>query len=166
MKIKSDFVTNSSSSSFIVAFVTPIKEFDDVKDLIGMPDKATQVLKDCKEQKIRKIKTTKSLVKEITTELSEGYTLDFTKYQRTFCEREGITNTELYKNHSWVSAFYKEFEAASLKECSKRAIKFIKDNEGGYLYIFHYGDDDGLFMSEMEHGGTFSRLPHITISKH
>lgn len=35
-----------------------------------------------------------------------------------------------------------------------------------YLYLFEYSDNDGAFMSLMEHGEIFHHVPHIRISKH
>jgi len=174
MKIKSDFVTNSSSSSFIVAFRMPVKNFEDVEHLIPRNDKARQVLKDCLSQKVRKIKLTDSIISVINEELNDGHALDmrqhkeldYSNYMDMFCDREGITVNELYKNRSWMDSFYEEYNIICLKACTEHAIEFIKNNEGSYLYIFHYSDEDGSFMCDMEHGGTFQHLPHITISKH
>jgi hypothetical protein len=41
----------------------------------------------------------------------------------------------------------------------------IKDNHG-YLYNFSYSDENSSWGSEMEHGGTFDKLPHIRTSHH
>jgi hypothetical protein len=173
MRIKQDFVTNSSSSSFIVAFNNKVKTFEDVKDLVRREDKALQVLKDCLAQKPYKINmNNKAAFQKLTNEFSHGYLdhlcpdIRYNVVQKAFCDREGITTNELYENRTWLDSFYKEYMAISEKAYIKLATKFIEENEGSYLYIFNYGDEDGEFMSEMEHGGTFHQVPHITISKH
>lgn len=174
MKIKSDFITNSSSSSFIVVFPNRITNFKDVEHLITGDAKAKQVLKDALKQKSKKIKIADTiLIKKIIDELKGGYIIDteveeidYFSYQISFCEREGITQAELYGNKFWLQSFYDEFDQLTLKVCSKKAIEFIKENVGEYLYIFEYSDGDGAFFSDMEHGGTFNQLPHITVNKH
>jgi len=167
MKIKTDFVSNSSSSSFVVAFDKIIKDFEDLRYLISREDKARQVLKDCLAQKPKKIKMTQSTVTSLKEELSHGYMgVDYIKFQEQYCEREGVSSNELYTNRPWYNAFTDEYNKVNEKVYLEKAIEFIKNNEGKYLYFFSYADEDGEFMSEMEHGFTFSRLPHITISKH
>ena len=170
MKLKTDFVTNSSSSSFIVVFDKKITQFEDVEHLIPGPEtKALQVYEDAKAQTATKISD--KLIDRIAIELTYGYNddlpgLGYSEYQKSFCERENINHKQLYENRSWQQAFYKEYENATMKASKKKAIDFIKQHEGKYLYMFNYGDEDGQFMSEMEHGATFSRVPHIHISKH
>ena len=173
MKIKSDFITNSSSSSFIVVFDKQITKFEDVKNLISKNAKAEQVLIDSLKQTPKKIKRDDiELINMLTTEMYSGHYIDanneltYSEYQKTFCEREGITQTELYKNTAWTKSFYNEYAYICRKVYSKKVVEFLEEHDGNYLYIFHYGDDEGEFFSEMEHGGTFEQVPHIRISKH
>ncbi len=170
MKIKSDFITNSSSSSFIVVFDKQVTKFEDVEYLISNPTKAEQVLKDALNQTPKKIKANNiKLVSMVADEMNQGHvdgmdnTLSYHVYQKLFCEREGITETELYKNGGWIKSFYKEYEHMCIKTYSEKAIEFLNKHDGKYLYIFHYSSE---FFDEMEHGGTFNKIPNITINKH
>ena len=168
MKLKIDFISNSSSSTFVVAFEKKIVAFEDVEFKILREAKARQVLKDALAQKPKKINPkSEALIQLVTDELTYGYFgPDYQDFQEEFCNRENISTTELYNNVAWMQSYYQEYKAAKERICRKGAVKFLRENEGSYLYIFNYSDEDGEFGSEMEHGFTFQSLPHITISKH
>ena len=145
---------------------------DSVSVNIFREEKARQVLKDALHQKPKKISSNNpKLADFIAEELSHGYVddivgFDYHDYQDKFCEREGIVMQDMYDNPAWMQAFYKEYENLSTRLCLKKAYEFMEQHDRSFMYIFNYGDEDGEFMSEMEHGGTFKNLPHITISKH
>ena len=170
MKIKTDFVTNSSSSSFIVLFDNKITKFEDVEHYIWKHDKAKQVLEDALSQKpVIVDNSNPNIADGLATLLSHGYIDEmksYSDYQDDFCRREGISVKDMYDNGAWMQAFYDEYEVLQSRLCLKKAIEFLKDNDGRYMYQFNYGDEDGIFMSEMEHGGTFNELTHIKINKH
>ena len=169
MKLKTDFVTNSSSSSFIVVFDKKITKFGDIEHLIPEERKMRQVFADATCQRPIKITNNNKALERIATELSYGYIDEmnsYSDYQEDFCKREEITVQEMYDNRAWIQAFYDEHAILQTRLCKKKAIEFTEQNDGKYIYIFNYGDDSGLFFGEMEHGGTFRLLPHIRVNKH
>ena len=180
MKLKGDFITNSSSSSFIVIFP---KKIESIEDLINyMPKwKAEVVFNDAKEQVPLKINLENThvdtnlidIIYGILLERIDKYTCDDIiseiktvikdKYKdMTFqVPIEDHINLKIKETLSLSdnSLFSSEFDSDEFKEL------MIK-NDQGFIYSFSYSDEDGDFGSKMEHGGTFDELPHIRISHH
>jgi hypothetical protein len=171
MKIKTDFVTNSSSSCFIVVFPEKIKTLEQVLKFIPEKDKAQQVYKDAIDSKEYKIQT-KIAQKIITTELSYGFISDISEnyHEETFEEflkQQGLEIDRKNPNYINLGNIYYENERRKTEiEAKKYAKEFIEKNSKGFVYIFNYGDEDGKFFAKMEHGHTFKNLPHIRISHH
>jgi hypothetical protein len=182
MKIKSDFVTNSSSSSFIVAWPNEIKTLEDVKKYIDRDDKAKQVYEDTKNAKtgIKIDPENRIVINTIASELESGYLQNivqslginvtmfdqFSEFKKDFIYRHNIEEEDLNKNHFYSTLVWKEYGYVRMKIATKLAKEFCKKNKDNFVYFFNYGDESGDFMSEMEHGNTFKNLPHIQVSHH
>ncbi|MGD2071927.1 MAG: hypothetical protein PVG65_00350 [Candidatus Thorarchaeota archaeon] len=166
MKIKSDFVTNSSSSSFIVVFPKKIIHYDDVWFYIKGTDKAHQVYKDARNQKPYLLSANnQSLIKKLTSVIKGGCLSDLTVleyiYKDINCLKEDVYQDP--KTYIDFTNFTEEILDSQAKVIVKKFIELIKS---GWVYFFKYGDEGGEFFSEMEHGDTFKELRHIRISYH
>lgn len=164
MKVKQDFVTNSSSSSFIVAFDKPVESLDEIKGKIMFIEKAEAVFKDIQDQKpLRIIKDCPPCLERISEEVGagyfEGYNMDYPRINRS----DFATEQEYFKANRKA---FDEHDKINKKKAKQIAEKFIEQNEGKVAYFFSYSDNDGEFWSEMEHGDTFRNFPHVTISHH
>lgn len=158
MKIRNGFVSNSSSSSFVVAFKEIPKTVGTMEDLLfgdidefgqwekfPVRDAARRVFEDLKAQK-------KPLTKEqIVEEFAVGYINGYPEINSFYKDKE--IDWEAYKK-------------AVQKNAEKEAKKFMNKNKDRKFYIFSYSDKDGAFMCEMEHSGIFDNLPHVCISRH
>lgn len=169
MKIKTDFVTNSSSSSFIVAFPKRIKTMADVIDLV--PDKyARTVFEDAIDQKPLTLKNPK-LLKWIANEIRKGYIEMplFSPYDNStkILKREGVSKDQYFSNRAWQRLIYDEITLRENAASMQAAIQLIERfPDGSYIYLFNYGDDSGEYYAEMEHNDIFRKLQNQRINKH
>lgn len=175
MKIKTDFVTNSSSSSFIVIFPKKIESIDDLTKYMGL-EKAEVVLRQSLEQipvKLQKIKDENENVSliEIINHIIRKHTDEYTSeeileeikvvfkndFPSVLVPIKHIENIIL----QLTNLYYEELRNCNFEELTNLLLK-----HEGFIYCFEYSDEGGCFWAEMEHSGTFYGFPHIKISNH
>jgi len=162
MKIRKGFVSNSSSSSFIVAFPSVPKSEEELRiQMFNNEDEdkvwaygitvgriVQEVFNDIK------ISGKKATKKQIFESIAYGWFPERPEYPTIRYNEEG------YKEE------LEKYEKKSDKTAMKIAEKFIKNNKGSVIYVFSYSDNDGTLQSTMEHEYIFSNLPHIETSYH
>lgn len=192
MKVKLDFVTNSSSSSFLVAWSKKIKTLNDVLEFIPEQEKASIVYHDAIEQEPIHLQegnfdydfdsATKAITEKLANFFQEGYTTNINCYhlmdsirnrirKELFETKNNLTSNEWRKidvetQKEFVSRYGMTVEELQHKKALELSESFIKGNKGKWLYMFHYGDEDGSLYSDLEHGGTFDGLVSIHVSHH
>lgn len=180
MKTRTGFVSNSSSSSFVVAFPHIPKGVAEVHELLFKTDRtgtvdyyeyetsttnvAAQVWDDIHAQ-LKNFPHSKIFIR---TEVS-GYGGGDRPRQRiaedaemSFEEIEGILEdggpaAKLVEK--LVSQYFDSEDDAAVQE-------FLDEHADEVIFHFHYSDNDGEFFTIMEHGDIFWKLPHYRIGHH
>jgi hypothetical protein len=135
MKIRNDFVTNSSSSSFIVVF----KDEEAAKNShTNMIERGLQ--KEFADVIYKDILNEKRSYEETIDELLEGVDV----YCEFFAKYPGHSY-----NRFWETVEYRQLQ----QEASERILARFKEKvpESSYIAIIEYGDEDGSFYSALEH---------------
>lgn len=175
MKIRSGFVSNSSSSSFIVAFPREPKSARDVQRLMfGNETTIERYDNVVSTYKIAKtvwedIRGQEPAYREALIELCErDVQLDYSKYEITNRDVEYLVvdNVTVLEAKHRRRYDWKQHGKDCKRIATREADKLMAKWEGGVIYIFHYGDDSGSYYATLEHGGIFNKLPHKQISNH
>ena len=171
MRRKLDFVTNSSSSSFIVAWPKLVDSWDEVHDIVIFKEKADIVFNDCLRQKAFLIEESLSCINKISKEIARGYFCGYKQYsddpgyKNLYRDRQDkVLSDDEYRKK--VDTIFRKVDKENKKNARILAEKFVKENIGKYCYMFNYGDEDGYLYSQLEHGDTFRGLKYLQISHH
>ena len=140
MKIRNGFVSNSSSSSFIVAIPKSVDVSDpeQVREVLFGDDKTLTAYDDSYP--------TKMIAATVSSD---------------FSEQDGVlpTTVDSDEEDDWYGHDHND-EIRHLKQR-------LGDKVSGYnLFEVSYADDDGPYFSTLEHGDIFHEVPHIRISHH
>jgi hypothetical protein len=189
VKIRTGFVSNSSSSSFIVAFP---KEPESAKELRQMLFKDKKKIDFSVERASGKYTFSKKKIakyifnslKGLTYNEVDDYDIEDYAKEAMRIDVEDKVVSQLRKSGNVSSESTDEdviddiiydrnptlrdqYEMLTLKTQMDILFEFVGKNLGSCIHILEYADDSGFPIEGfIEHGDIFENLPHIKISKH
>lgn len=169
MKIRMGFVSNSSSSSFIIAIEKIPRSAKEIQDLL-FGDQKSLILEyedresrfTCEEAAQRIYSDIVSSKVPLTYEELLDECDDIGYDSRLYDHKKFQIKDENGKSNIDYSAIQRE-----IRKRSKIVVdEFVQKNKGKFFYEFTYGDENGAFESALEHSNIFNKVPNITMSRH
>ncbi len=182
MKIRSGYVSNSSSSSFIVAFKKRIESYT-VDELVNLLFNGVErvefysndfiEIKDAVEEVLREAKlidTNKDRFIPYSAEGGDGDgVFGHGDFYWNIQEKERVvmgTNHFYNMTSEEREVMYKDTLLKANSMAQEACRDFFEKNEGCFFYRFRFSDEDGAMGSFLEHGDTFKNLPHMIQNEH
>ena len=161
MKIREGFVSNSSSSSFIVAFKEVPKSEQELKELLYGDE---QEVKSgwMQEEPI----STERLARHVWNDLKNSKPLSLSELGDALHGVRDNTYPSIPYPYDFKSRVDEEvFEMLVERRSMAIASDFLEQADGKVIYEFSYSDDSTI-GAVLEHQGTFDNVQHIKISHH
>ena len=187
MKIRNGFVSNSSSSSFVIAFPHKPKSVEDVKEMlfgkqewhytgyISGDDNSDTPTLPIAEHVFAKIKK-KATKKEMFESLVHGWFSSYHDlletlpgcYHKSYESKEWKELNKLKHGspewHELHDKIYKKEDEENNRRAKAIIKVFMLTNSKSYFVVMDFSDNDGEAIEE--HTEIFGRLPHIRTSYH
>lgn len=173
MKTRTGFVSNSSSSSFIIGFDKKPESSSEMKEALFFN----------KEHKVHPYAYGGMRSEDVlipTSKIADTVFLDIEDQEPLTEEKmaevmgsgwdDDAPDSEYYVKVKFGSEEYDkqwgEFEKASEEYYMKKTKEFLEANKGKVFFEVTYSDNEGTYFCALEHGNIFESIVHIRISQH
>lgn len=151
MKQRNGFVSNSSSSSFVVIFDAVPRNAEDLRQAMFGDKKNVSAY----DHTISTLEAARSAFNQIR------------KQKKPLNPRKAALMLDMDGVLDFgEEAYDKNWEARLRKAVRKAKKDLIEKSKGKAIFVFNYGDENGTFGCVMEHGEIFKNFEHFRISHH
>lgn len=163
MKYRICFVSNSSSTSFLVAFLRNPKNAKDVQGMVFGD------IKQFVHPYVSVIYTAEEIAQaiwdDIKKQIPNNRNMIFSRMHNVIRDRYSEFETPA-KDPQYPGDY--DFDDEGFRCVNKETIlEFMSNNDGCFFYCFEYSDNgEGQRSAAMEHGDLFADIPHLTSSNH
>jgi len=167
MKIRNGFVSNSSSSSFIIAFPRIPLSWKDIRVMMFGNDPEVGVSHPFEDEWYSADTVAQTVFEDLQRD--SMIPLDEELILRAFEEDYALDYLDDYFNETDPVKRERLREEADQKRSQfarERSKEFIESNKGYFVYELTYADDEGTYGAALEHGEIFKNLPYIRIDNH
>lgn len=166
MKIRNFFVSNSSSSSFVVSFNTIPRTREQLQEIL-FKDKESYA--DPWDPVFWPVKDVTNIVfKDLAEQLPLTWQ-EVINYAEGTDKVDDLVNDKDYeitdKNGNKTTDWTRKDIAMKIAS-EEIAREFINENSKSFFYYFTYSDNDGKLSAAMEHGDLFKNVPYLYINNH
>jgi len=169
MKIRNGFVSNSSSSSFVVGFPTIPRTKEKMKSFL-FPDGDEFYPSPFEDRRW----SNDTVAETVFNDMAGKMPLSSDEFVKATADNAEINyNSKKYEmidtrddGSTYKTTDWDKLEEDRLKLSKKNADKFLKENNDYYYFEFAYADEDGDYGCDLEHGDLFKALPHMRMSHH
>lgn len=159
MKIRNGFVSNSSSSSFILAFKNMPKSVAELQKMLFNDD--------CIFRYYEKSYSTEEISKIIFSDVQSALKVNVPEIAEEIRQGEVNTTTREKPKYSELdNDAWEMYEIKSKLFSLQLAIDFVEEHPNGKYVILEYGDEVSGIFSVIEHGGIFDNIPNMRVNKH
>lgn len=180
MKIRTGFVSNSSSTSFIVAFPHKPTSVEDVKEMLfgkqewhykgySYGDEPADVPTQGLAESVFNNITKKATKQEMLDSIQHGW-FDYYMYPDIFpgyysdSEKTDKLDYQNEDDRKEINRIWKDTEEINKNRATAIAESFRRANEDKHIVVMSFSDNDGEAIEE--HSDIFKRVEHIKTSYH